>query len=309
MVDPSLEECPDFDGPAYANICDDIQRATGQTQEDVIIRLTQSWTDGHNQRVDEWNQEREQAAAEATEVEQARAAQEEETRVQREVEAEKERAKAEKKKPKINGFDETVSVGDSISPRPSQYAIQKLNNFDYIELWYFSPDGCKEALRTARSVADDFGLTRVDDQLTIRPAYAFKASKAAVADHDLLFSTFLRAKNLFLMQLSKAKWPQSHIDALSLFFWHLENHPIRNNSEIGDTVILHYASRVRLDWHDRLKRDEGFNIAIVNETLLRAINEELWDRIRSRTLSAVCSFSLNKTSNLSLTKLPSIIHA
>ncbi|KAG1859981.1 hypothetical protein C8R48DRAFT_605470 [Suillus tomentosus] len=289
MADPSLEVCPDFDGPAYANICDDIRRATGQSQEDVVTRLTQSWTDGHNQRVNEWNLNREQEAAEAAEIEQARAAQEEEARILREAEAEKEKAEAEKKKPKMGSFDETVSVGDSISPRPSQYAIQKLNNFDYIELWYFSPDGCKEALRTARSVADDFGLTRVDDQLTIRPAYAFKASKSAIADHDLPFLTFLRAKNLFLMQLSKAKWPQSHIDALSLFFWHLENHPIRNNSEIGDTVILHYASRVRLDWHDRLKRDEGFNIAIINETLLRAINEELWDRIRSKTLTAVSS--------------------
>ncbi|KAG1720963.1 hypothetical protein EDB19DRAFT_1646766, partial [Suillus lakei] len=150
-------------------------------------------------------------------------------------------------------FNNKASVGDSISPHPYQYAMQRLNNFEYVELWYFSPDGCKEALRTARSVADDFGLTRVDDHLTIRPTFTFKASKSAVADHDLPFSTFLRSKNLFMMQLSKAKWPQTHIDALSLFFWHLENHSIRNNSDLGDLVILHYALRVRQDWHDRLK--------------------------------------------------------
>ncbi|KAG1784875.1 uncharacterized protein HD556DRAFT_1314729 [Suillus plorans] len=116
MANPSFETCPDFDGPAYANICDDIRRATGQTQEEVIVRLTQSWTDGHNERVDEWNQNREQEAA------------------QQEAEAEKEKVEAEKKKPKMNGFDEASSVGDSIAPRPSQYAIQKLNNFDYVEL-------------------------------------------------------------------------------------------------------------------------------------------------------------------------------
>ncbi|KAG1870481.1 hypothetical protein C8R48DRAFT_770932 [Suillus tomentosus] len=253
MADPSFEICPDFDGPAYANICDDIRQATGQTQEAVVACLTQSWTVGHNQRIDEWNQNREQEAALAAKAEQARADQEEEACLQKEAEAEREKVEAAKKKPKMNGFDEVSSVGDSIAPRPSQYAIQKLNNFDYVELWYFSPEGCKEALRTARSIADDFGLTRVDDQLTIRPAYAFKASKSAVADHDLPFLTFLRTKNLFLMQLSKAKWPQSHIDALSLFFWHLENHPIRNNSEIGDMVTLHYASHIRQDWHDRLK--------------------------------------------------------
>lgn len=187
----------------------------------------------------------------------------------------------------MNGFNDRASVGDTLAPRPSQYATQKLNNFKYIELWYFSPDGCKEALCTACSVADDFGLTRVDDQLTIRPAYTFKASKAAIADHDLPFSTFLCSKNLFLMQLSKAKWPQMHIDTLSLFFWCLENHSICNHSDLRDLVILHYASQVRQDWHDRLKQDEVFNIAIINEILLCSINEELWDKVHSQNFAMV----------------------
>lgn len=287
MADPSNEVCPDFNGDAYTDIREDIRRATGGTQEAVVLRLSQSWTIGHNQRVNEWNLNRERELADAAEADQARAAQEDEARAQQEAEDEREKVEVDKKKPKMNGFNDRASVGDALAPRPSQYATQKLNNFEYIELWYFSPDGCKEALRTARSVADDFGLTRVDDQLTIRPAYAFKASKAAIADHDLPFSTFLRSKNLFLMQLSKAKWPQTHIDALSLFFWRLENHSIRDHSDLGDLVILHYASRVRQDWHDRLKRDEAFNIAIINEVLLRSINEELWDKVRSQNFATV----------------------
>ncbi|KAG1728859.1 uncharacterized protein EDB91DRAFT_1253287 [Suillus paluster] len=202
-----------------------------------------------------------------------------------EAEVQKEHAEAEKKKPKMNGFKEASTVGDFLAPCPSQYAVQKLTNFEYIELWYFSPDGCKEALKTSKSVADDYGLTKVDDQLTIRPASAFKASKAALADHELPFSVFLRAKNMFLVQISQAKWPQTHVDTLSLFFWCLENHAIRNHSDIGDMVILNYASRVRHDWHDCLKRDEGFNIGNLNETLLRTISEELWDKVRSRTLA------------------------
>ncbi|KAG0692685.1 hypothetical protein DFH29DRAFT_817267 [Suillus ampliporus] len=253
MADPSNEVCPDFNGNAYANICDDICRATAETQEAVVLRLTQSWTAGHNQRVDEWNQNREQEIADAVEAHRARAAQEDETRAQQEAEAERERVESEKKKPKMNGFNDKASVGDSISPRPSQYAVQKLNNFEYIELWYFSPDGCKEALRTAHSVADDFGLTRVDDHLRSVLLMHSKRRNQLWLTMISPFSTFLRSKNLFLMQLNKAKWPQTHIDALSLFFWHLENHPIRNNSDLGDLVILHYASRVCQDWHDRLK--------------------------------------------------------
>jgi hypothetical protein len=151
----------------------------------------------------------------------------------------------------MNVFNAASTIGDAIAPRPSQYTIQKLNNFEYIELWYFSPDGCKEALKTSRSIADDtFSLTKLNDQLTIHPTSASKASRSALPDHELSFSAFLWAKNLFLTQASTAKWPQANLDALTLFFWHLQNHAIRNNSEIGDIVILHYASCVRQEWHD-----------------------------------------------------------
>jgi hypothetical protein len=201
---------------------------------------------------------------------------------------EKERLDAKKKKPKMNGFSATTTISDAIAPRPSQYAIQKLDNFEYIELWYFSPKGCKDTMKSSLSIADDtFSLARLDDQLIIHPASAFKASKAALPDHELLFSTFLHTKNLFLTHASTANWLQMHLNALALFFWHLENHTIRNNSELGNIVILHYALHVRLNWHDRLKRDDGFNIGIINETLMRSINEEMWDRVHSRTLALV----------------------
>ncbi|KAG1725487.1 uncharacterized protein EDB91DRAFT_1208983 [Suillus paluster] len=285
MVDPTTEACPDYAGALYAGIRTDLTAATGQTEQEVIDRLVDTWNTGHEERVLAWEQQQENEALAVANAERAREAQEEAEHALQEAEAQKEHAEAEKKKPKMNGFKEASTVGDFLAPRPSQYAVQKLTNFEYIELWNFSPDGCKEALKTSKSVADDYGLTKVDDQLTIRPASAFKASKAALADHELPFSVFLRAKNMFLVQISQAKWPQTHVDALSLFFWRLENHAIRNHSDIGDMVILNYASRVRHDWHDCLKRDEGFNIGNLNETLLCTISEELWDKVRSRTLT------------------------
>jgi hypothetical protein len=185
------------------------------------------------------------------EIKRAHTAQEEEEHLAREAETENKHLEAEKKKPKMNGFNATASVGDSIAPHPSQYAIQKLNNFEYVELWYFSPEGCKEAMKTSRSIVDNtFSLTKLDDHLTIHPSSAFKALRSALPDHELTFSTFLRAKNLFLTHANMAKWPQTHLDMLVLFFWHLKNHAIRNNSEIGDMVILHYASCICLNWHD-----------------------------------------------------------
>ncbi|OJA14346.1 hypothetical protein AZE42_13432, partial [Rhizopogon vesiculosus] len=50
----------------------------------------------------------------------------------------KKKLEAEKKKPKMNGSSDELFVGDFITLRPAQYAMQKINNFEYVELWYFS---------------------------------------------------------------------------------------------------------------------------------------------------------------------------
>ncbi|KAG1809375.1 uncharacterized protein BJ212DRAFT_1484495 [Suillus subaureus] len=245
VVNPNLKMVPDFAGNLYAGIHTDLEAATNQTGEEVIARLMETWNADHNAR-------------------------ENEECIQREAEAEREWTEAEKKKPKMNGFEHASSVGDYLTPRPAQYAIQKLTNFEYVELWYFSPEGCKDALKSSCSVANnDMSIMRTDNQLTLWPTSVFKASKVAMADHD------------------KAKWPQPNIDALSLFFWHLENHSIRNNSEISDMVILTYTSHIHQDWHNRLKCNEGFNIGNINENLIQMINKELWDKVRSCTSNIV----------------------
>ena len=64
----------------------------------------------------------------------------------------------------------------------------------------------------------------------------------------------------------KPSWPSKHVNALAKFFWNLENHPIRHN-ENGDRIALLYASRIRRQWHDDLKINNGsaFNIALISE--------------------------------------------
>ncbi|OJA14386.1 hypothetical protein AZE42_07739, partial [Rhizopogon vesiculosus] len=168
MADPTTGICPDFAAEFYENIRGDIHIATGQTDAGIIDRLIQSWTEGHNRRIGEWNRQREEEEQATAEAARARAAQEQEARRQQETEAAKELLEAEKKKPKTNDFSDKHSVGNFI---------------------------------------------------VLRPLSAFKASRAVLADHQLSFSTFLRA-NSFLSHISKAKWPQEHVDSLSLFFWH-----------------------------------------------------------------------------------------
>ncbi|KIJ18223.1 hypothetical protein PAXINDRAFT_71517, partial [Paxillus involutus ATCC 200175] len=81
---------------------------------------------------------------------------------------EREHAELENKKPKMNNFNNEAKVGNIIIPRPSQYAVIKLKNFEFIELWYFSPEGCRDTAKSSSSTMEDtFGIAKVDDILTM----------------------------------------------------------------------------------------------------------------------------------------------
>ena len=218
-------------------------------------------------RVAAWNAQREADARAAEETELARRAQEEEEERLAREEAEQEQREFDKKKPRMNPFTPGMAVADVLVHPPSQYALQKLTTYEYVELWYFTLAGRLDAAKHSnKSQADDtFGISRVDDHLTVR---------YVVSDHDLSFPEFLRAKNFFLNHARKMEWPKEHLDALAKFFWLLENHPM-TQLPLGEKIILTYASRVHLDWHRELKAGRGYDISITNQHLLRTIADEI----------------------------------
>ncbi|KAF9234337.1 hypothetical protein BU15DRAFT_32128, partial [Melanogaster broomeanus] len=283
MADPSLETCPDFNSDGFRTIRDFMIAGSHETEEQTVERLIISWTEDHNRRSRLWQDQQAAEAEAAEQAQRARREREEETQRLTEEEAERERREADKKKAKLNDFDDTLVVDNVIAPRPSQYALQKLSSFEYVPLWYFSPEGCRDAARNSTVSADDaFGITKIDDVLTVRPIAAVKASRNAVEDHELNITDFLRAKNSYLHHLDKAGWTQRHTDSLAQFYWHLENHPFRD-----DTIIMTYAHRVRRNWHDNLKLGEGFNIAIINESLMNTIAFEVNTTAQHNTLRKI----------------------
>lgn len=135
---------------------------------------------------------------------------------------------------------------------PLQYVMQKITTFDFVEFWYFSPEGCSKAAKNHCSQADDtFGLTSTNNVLTLCPVALVRASCLTHADHDLSFAKFLQAKNSFLHHIKQALWPNKHVDALAKFFWNLKNHSIHTNKN-GDLITLHYISYICHQWHDDL---------------------------------------------------------
>jgi len=244
MADPNLEIRPNFVANLYRTIREVIMDTFGEEVVQAVECLNAAWDNNHNSQVEAWNLQQEAEQHKAQRHQQEQRDFEEQDRQRAEEESERECREAKTKKPKINNFNENQAPPIVIVPRPSQYVIQKIFTFDFVELWYFSPEGCSEAMKNHHSQADDsFNLTSSNNILTLRPVVSVRASHLACANHDLSFSEFLQVKNSFLHHIKQASWPNKHINALAKFFWNLENHSIRTN-ENDDTIVLLYAARI-----------------------------------------------------------------
>lgn len=284
--DPSLEVCPDYASPDFQPIRQMLTEA-GRSNEEAIQSLTDTWLANNNNRKELWRLQEEVEEAQRAEQQRLRDEQAEQERARREAEAEQERIQAEKKKPKINDFDESKAIDDTIIPNPSPYAISKLCNYEYVERCYFTREACAEAQLQSRSSAEDaFSLASSEDGLVLRSVATAKPLRNVVLDRDLTWSQFGVAKNNYLRLVAKHKWPPKHVEALTHFFFNLEIHEYRNITK-GDEALLSYACRSRREWHTRLKLNEGFNIGIINERLLRKAYDEIWDNRRERAIGTV----------------------
>ena len=207
--------------------------------------------------------------------------------VQEQLLQEAEKAEAEKKKPKMKDFDDAITVSDFIAPRPAQYALRRIEDFEYVELWYFTPEGCADATQRQLTQHDDtFGLTKVDDIVTLKSVSSLKASRNVIPDAELSFRQMSMAKNTFLPLMTKYQWSAKSVAAFAQLYTQLELHHYRQR-EFGERALITYQARVRREWHDQLKLGSAFNIGIINEDLLHGIFKEIMDKAQMLSLSEV----------------------
>jgi hypothetical protein len=284
--DPRLEILPNHAGPHYNGICQLLQN-TGLTLEQAVQSLNDLWTQSCEERIQAWDQ---QVLNDNVAAEEAQCLRQEEEQLllqQEQQNLENERIEAEKKKPKMNDFQETTMVGNYIAPCPSQYALHRLKNFEYLELWYLTQEGCADAAQHQHMQNDDtFGLTKVDNVVALRQVSALRASKNVVPDVSLSFRQMSIAKTALIQQMTKFQWPNKAITALAEFFTNLEVHPYHQR-EFGEQALLTYQVWVWQNWHDTLKQNSAFNIALLNEDLLQSIYKEVVTKAQIQSLIEV----------------------
>ena len=187
----------------------------------------------------------------------------------------------------MKDFDDTTTVGNYIALRPAQYVLRRIDDFEYVELWYFTPEGCNDATQLQLTQYDDtFGLTKVDDMVTLKSISSLKASKNVIPDAELSFRQVSMAKNAFIPLMAKYQWSVKAINVFAQLFTQLELHPLRQR-EFGEWALIVYQAWVRREWHDQLKLGLAFNIGILNEDLLQSVYKELLDKAQLRSLNEV----------------------
>ena len=295
-VDPTKNVCPSYDDENHefvrvAIIASHIGPLP-LTVEEAIAKLQDAWKKTNDVKVTEWYV---QMADEQLRLDEEAHQLEEEAerkRLQLEKEEEERMREIEKKRPKINGFDSQQAVGGFIIPRPSAFALNKLEALDYVELDYFTTRGCRNAHAEHELTTNHntYGLANLGDSLTLQPLSSLRPSKNIRRDEDLSWDEMVTAKNNMIHFMSKSKlWPQAHMECIAKFFVGLETHPIRQTT-LGNRIVTAYAGRARREWFDALKRDEGFNLAIINPDLMKSVADEIKDISRDEEMATVCFF-------------------
>ncbi|KAF8152514.1 hypothetical protein B0H34DRAFT_821777 [Crassisporium funariophilum] len=195
---------------------------TGLSDKAATTSLKDAWTEHNTRLCKQWEREAGDRRAEAEAVAQGERKERERLQQQpqqqppaQQPEADKERQDREKKmKSKLRAFNPDLLVASVLAPRPSSYALNKLANFEYCELWYFTQEGCDDAQRTHCTEADDsFGMSKIGELVTLRLVASVQASKCALQDNNITWEQSHYTHHSFIRYMLKAGWPDKHADA------------------------------------------------------------------------------------------------
>ncbi|EDQ99582.1 uncharacterized protein LACBIDRAFT_316361 [Laccaria bicolor S238N-H82] len=283
-LDPNLEVRPDFASAAYDALCTALAAAEGVDKEAIVTRLSDAWNVENNAKKAAWDEQVRQDEAEEVEADLARECERQLELEERRKEEETERKEKEKKKPKLKNVAPNKLVRNTVRLRPSRYAIHKLEEREYVELYYFTQEGCTEALTIDRTIAQDaFTFTKADETLLLKPMASHKPSNKAVPDENLTWRQVSLAKTTLLHHMSQAGWPEYLVIMLAEFYLNLEAHPTRHEVD-GDTILLHYQAQVRREWHEALRNadddEDVFDISNINDRRVDAIGTKIWNARR-----------------------------
>ena len=188
-------------------------------------------------------------------------------------------------------FDVDAPITDRVPHHPYEYAVRRIEDMEYVELWYFSKEGCLEASKATLTAADDtYGLLKTDTGLAFRSTKASKASPNAIPDEQLAWDQITMGRHALLKTARWVGWPDKHIFSLATFYINLE--ALMSDGYNTQTLILYHAV-VRRQWHKTMKgRGTPFNLSIFNQRLFDTLDNQI---MRDQMVSKIFCLKSQRT--------------
>jgi hypothetical protein len=208
---------------------------------------------------------------------------------------------------KIPVLVEDMPFPDIPYTRISSFAAQKCRAYEFVELWYWTPEACQEAAVSYRSGREDtIGLVLDESGTGATLQRVMKGSTKAIPDEQLSWTQILAAKGHFLNDIKNSfDWPVNLQHSFSRFYFNLDTHPDRD-IPFGQETLIAYHARARHEWHDAFKRSttgQVFNIHIIDERVFK----QLFAEAQSKAFSNQSTYS-SLPSDTNLTRLFFITH-
>ncbi|KIJ61275.1 hypothetical protein HYDPIDRAFT_31569 [Hydnomerulius pinastri MD-312] len=285
---PNLEICPDYAANIYA-----AARAAlindHTTEQQAIQMLRVVWEAGNTVAKVQWqeqlDQERENQEAQAQLADEQRA-QLAQAKRDEEESALKEERKKNKHRDKYTAIQNS-GVPNETPVLPSPYALRRLQQGEYVDLWYFTNNGLDDALNTALTADDNaMVMSRLPDgSVTWTPATASRSSNTVVADQNLTFEEFCIACPRMITAMEQTNWTKERILMMATFWRNVQIHPFRSSRDpLAPKALLVYQAEQRKQWHIAVKAPEGpYDLSEINETLLDKTRMRVyWDERRKK---------------------------
>jgi len=236
--------------------------------EAAALSLADNWCAWNFEQCQAWDA---QVQADEEAVEEAQHATEEEIIVAQTAAA--------KKCPKMNTVMPGQFMPADLDIQPAAYTLSRIENFEDIELWYFSNEGCVDASHATQLIINNvLMLARDGNALTLQPSTTLCPSTCAHKDHDITFAQFLTAYKCFVQHIIDVDWPAINVTSLNGLFTTLEMHPYCCIKYREATLLL-CQLQVWVHWHNCIKVNKGFKIHIIDNTKLNICMVEVVDAV------------------------------
>ena len=158
---------------------------------------------------------------------------------------------------------------------PARHILKKLEKKEFVELWHFTAQGCRDAASIDLATPDDtFGLINTEKGLLLQTVGASSTSSKVIKDENLSWELLTEGKTRMITCMRSYGWSAHEVKELIRFYVNLDIHPIRSQ-DYGLQTIMRYQEKVRRDWTAALKTGNSYAIGTINDDLMRECQRQV----------------------------------